>query len=151
MIIVHTEEEKFLRSKYRSMVSRIKNNSYYSTVENEYENERDFIEYWIGKVDYESNPELDRIDKNYGYSKLNNQWLSKAEHKIKSSKERAKLSDKQAREVLESEESTWKIAARFGDVSQHLIQRLKSGKSYRWLLRGEEKEDVRLDRGWNIT
>ena len=26
---------------------------------------RDFIEYWIGKVDYESNPELDRIDKNY--------------------------------------------------------------------------------------
>lgn len=62
MIIVHTEEEKFLRSKYRSMVSRIKNNSYYSKVKNEYEDERDFIRYWTGKVDYKSNPELDRTD-----------------------------------------------------------------------------------------
>ena len=89
MKLIQTEEEKFLRSKYRSMESRVRNNSYYSTVENEYENERDFIEYWIGKVDYKANPELDRIDRNYGYSKLNNQWLSKAEHKVKSSKERA--------------------------------------------------------------
>jgi hypothetical protein len=135
MKLIQTEEEKFLRSKYRSMESRVRNNSYYSTIENEYENERDFIEYWIGKVDYKSNPELDRIDKHYGYSKLNNQWLSKADHKIKSSKERAKLSDKQAREVLESDESTWKIADRFGDISQHLIYRLKSGKSYSWVLR----------------
>ena len=147
-------EEQFLRNKYRIMQSRLKTNPSYSNIKNEYEDIDDFVKCWTGKVDWRSNPQLDRIDHCGNYSQANNQWLTKEEHRLKSSQERAKLTDAQALEILQSDESTWKWAARLENVSQNLIHRLKSGKSYRWLsLRDEEEKDGRGGMGmvpeWN--
>ena len=137
-------EEQYLRNKYRIMQSRLKTNPSYSNIKSEYEDIDDFVKCWTGKVDWKSNPQLDRIDHCGNYSQANNQWLTKEEHRLKSSQERAKLTDAQALEILQSDESTWKWAARLENVSQNLIHRLKSGKSYRWLsLRAEEEEDGR--------
>ena len=147
-------EEQFLRNKYRIMQSRLKTNPSYSNIKNEYEDIDEFVKCWTGKVDWRSNPQLDRIDHCGNYSQANNQWLTKEEHRLKSSQERAKLTDAQALEILQSDESTWKWAARLENVSQNLIHRLKSGKSYRWLsLRDEEEKDGRGGMGmvpeWN--
>jgi hypothetical protein len=137
-------EEQFLRNKYRIMKSRLKTNPSYSNINSEYEDIQDFVRCWAGKVDWRSNPQLDRIDHCGNYSQANNQWLTKEEHRLKSSQERAKLTDAQALEILQSDESTWKWAARLENVSQNLIHRLKSGKSYKWLsLRDEEEKDGR--------
>jgi len=137
-------EEQFLRNKYRIMKSRLKTNPSYSNINSEYEDIQDFVRCWAGKVDWKSNPQLDRIDHCGNYSQANNQWLTKEEHRLKSSQERAKLTDAQALEILQSDESTWKWAARLENVSQNLIHRLKSGKSYKWLsLRDEEEKDGR--------
>ena len=137
-------EEQYLRNKYRIMQSRLKTNKSYSNIKSEYEDIDDFVKSWAGKVDWKSNPQLDRIDHRGNYSQANNQWLTKEEHRLKSSQERAKLTDAQALEILQSDESTWKWAARLENVSQNLIHRLKSGKSYKWLsLRDEEEKDGR--------
>ena len=147
-------EEQFLRNKYRIMQSRLKTNPSYANIKNEYEDIDEFVKCWAGKVDWKSNPQLDRIDHCGNYSQANNQWLTKEEHRLKSSQERAKLTDAQALEILQSDESTWKWAARLENVSQNLIYRLKSGQSYRWLsLRDEEEKDGRGGMGmvpeWN--
>ena len=147
-------EEQYLRNKYRIMQSRLKTNPSYSNIKSEYEDIDHFVKCWAGKVDWRSNPQLDRIDHRGNYSQANNQWLTKEEHRLKSSQERAKLTDAQALEILQSDESTWKWAARLENVSQNLIHRLKSGKSYKWLsLRDEEEKDGRGGMGmvpeWN--
>jgi hypothetical protein len=108
-------EEGFLLKKYRGMASRVKHNTSYSEVGNKYKGAKDFINYWMGKTDWWDNPELDRISSDGHYSKKNTQFLSKEEHLTKTSKERAKLSDKEALKVLYSKESTWKIAKRIGE------------------------------------
>lgn len=48
----------------------------------------------------------------------------------------------------ELEEAIWKWAKKLENLSQNLIHRLQSGKSYRWLsLRTEEKESAWFQSG----
>jgi len=113
------------------MQSTLKTNLSYSNIKSEYEDVEDFVKCWTGKVDWRSNPQLGRIDHRGNYSHAKNQWLTKEGYRLKSSQERVKLTDAQALEILQSDDSTWKWATRLENVSQNLIHRLQSGKSYR--------------------
>jgi hypothetical protein len=139
MKLRRTGEENFLIAKYQSMINRLKYNPSYQHIKSEYENQADFVNYWLGKVDWQSRPELDRKCRWKNYSKSNCQFLSKEEHKLKSAKERALLTDEQAKEVILSDLSTWKLADEL-PVSQNTIHRLKAGLSYSWIMRPEEEE-----------
>lgn len=137
-------EERFLKARYRSMRNRVNNRSSYRDVKCEYESESEFIEHWKGKVDWQSNPHLDRIKSNGNYAKSNNQWLSAEEHRLKSAKELAKLTDKQAEEILLSRKPC-RVAAKENSVSHMTARKIQTGESYKWLaLREGENDDGKL-------
>jgi hypothetical protein len=88
---------------------------------------------------------LDRIDCDGPYSKENNQWLSAKDHHLKSAKEKARLSDKQALEILLSGKSSRK-AGKENSVSRMTAWKIQNRLSYKWLdaavlVANEEKEN----------
>ena len=133
-------EVRFLKNRYRSMRNRVEFSRSYRDVENEYESEEEFVGHWTGRVDWQNNPHLDRIDSAGNYSKSNNQWLSPEEHRLKSAKEAAKLTDKQALEVIKAGKPC-RVAARENEISHMTAHKILTGQSYRWLLREEENEN----------
>mgnify|MGYP004451077695 CR=1 FL=1 len=133
-------EVRFLKNRYRSMRNRVQFSRSYRDIENEYESEEAFIEHWKGRVDWEANPHLDRIDSDGNYCKSNNQWLSAEEHRLKSAKEAAKLTDKQALEVIKAGKPC-RVAGRENNISHMTAHKILKGESYRWLLREEENEN----------
>ena len=81
-------EVRFLKNRYRSMQNRVNYSRSYSDVENEYGSEEEFIEHWKGRVDWQSNPHLDRIDSDGNYCKSKLLKLSKPESLVGSLDER---------------------------------------------------------------
>jgi hypothetical protein len=131
----NSEERKWLKYKYSMLVNRIKTKPSYKNVVNHFKSVEEFVECWIGRVKWWLNPQIDRISNNpkLGYSPTNIQWLSAEQHRQKSHRERASLTDAQAKEAFYRAESTWALAEEYG-TSQATIQKLKAGISYRWLL-----------------
>ena len=148
--MISTDKEgelRFLKARYRSMRNRVRNSRSYRDVECEYESESEFIAHWKGNVDWRSNPHLDRVNSNGNYCKDNNQWLSPAEHRLKSAKEAAKLTDKQAEDILLSGKPC-RVAAKENNVSHMTAHKIQTGESYKWLpLREKLDEESNNDDG----